>query len=98
MARKHAGAVLPGKHRARRRLLRAKARQSGVDCKRGVHRWGPEQAIGGGIVRFVCDACRTVSIDLRGATDPVTHLPSLERTDWPGPDPEPWTWGVRRTR
>ena len=98
MARQRTGAVLSGKHRAKRRLRRAKARSLGADCKRGVHRWGPEQAIGGGIIRLVCDDCRTVSIDLRGATDPVTHVPKLERTYWPGPEPEPWSWGVRRSR
>jgi hypothetical protein len=38
-------------------------------CKKGRHRYGETQSIGGGIVRQICGKCGAVSIDLTGATD-----------------------------
>ncbi|GEM_PF-2653584 len=38
-------------------------------CKRGRHRYGEPQSIGGGIVRQVCVVCSAVTIDLTGASD-----------------------------
>jgi hypothetical protein len=35
-------------------------------CKRGQHRYGEGQSIGGGIVRQICVVCGAVSIDLTG--------------------------------
>ncbi len=40
-------------------------------CKKGHHRYGEPQTVGGGIVRQVCVACGAVTIDLTGATDHV---------------------------
>jgi hypothetical protein len=37
-------------------------------CKKGRHRYGEAQAVGGGIVRQVCLTCGAVTIDLTGAT------------------------------
>ncbi len=88
------------KHRAPGRLvLRTKtgrARHSGAGCKEGSHAYGPEQAIGGGIVRLICRDCGSVSIDLREAEEPVTDAPSLERKEWVL-EPEPPVWGARQT-
>ncbi len=39
-------------------------RQTRSDCRTGRHRYGVETVIGGGIVRRMCKACGTVSIDL----------------------------------
>jgi hypothetical protein len=39
-------------------------------CKKGKHRYGEAQSIGGGLVRQVCVACGAVRIDLTGATEP----------------------------
>ena len=36
-------------------------------CKKGRHRYGEGQGIGGGILRQVCVICGAVSIDLTGA-------------------------------
>ena len=33
-------------------------------CRRGTHRYGAQQMVGAGIVRRVCLACGSVSIDL----------------------------------
>lgn len=38
-------------------------------CKKGRHRYGDSQKVGGGIARQVCVACGAVTIDLTGATD-----------------------------
>ncbi|MFQ5966964.1 MAG: hypothetical protein ACE5MI_05065 [Acidimicrobiia bacterium] len=89
------------KHRARGRLVmrskRSTSRHARQGCKKGSHTFGPEQQIGGGIVRLICDECGAVSIDLREATDPVTEVPRLERRDWVV-EPEPPLWGTRRGR
>jgi hypothetical protein len=36
-------------------------------CKKGNHRYGEGQSIGGGILRQICVVCGAVSIDLTGA-------------------------------
>ena len=33
-------------------------------CRRGRHSYGPDQHIGAGIIRRVCDVCSSVNIDL----------------------------------
>ncbi|MGH8871603.1 MAG: hypothetical protein ACRDWS_06495 [Acidimicrobiia bacterium] len=38
-------------------------------CRRGRHRFGVGQQVGGGIIRRVCVACGSVTIDLTGVTD-----------------------------
>lgn len=35
-----------------------------ADCRKGRHDFGENQSIGAGIVRRVCDACGSVTIDL----------------------------------
>ena len=37
-----------------------------VSCRRGEHRYGLATEAGGGIVRRICLACGTLSIDLTG--------------------------------
>jgi hypothetical protein len=50
-------------------------------CKKGRHRYGDSQIVGGGIARQVCVACGAVSIDLTRATDTLDEqqedMPSL---------------------
>jgi hypothetical protein len=36
-------------------------------CRRGRHRYGMSQQVGGGIMRQVCLACGSVTIDITGA-------------------------------
>jgi len=43
-------------------------------CKKGRHRYGESQNVGGGIARQVCLACGAVTIDLTAATD-LTPIP-----------------------
>ena len=97
----HSRAASRAKHRAPGRPVirtkRGRSRQMRDGCKRGSHTFGPEQQIGGGIVRLICDVCGAVSIDLREATDPVTEVPSMDRREYPI-EPEPPVWGARRTR
>lgn len=59
-------------------------RRARADCRRGHHRYGSGQEIGGGIVRRVCLACGAVSIDLTGATQPhETRLFTSNRRQLP---------------
>jgi len=51
-------------------------------CRRGRHRYGSPQRVGGGITRQVCLACGAVSIDLNSAAEmdhDVKATNSLER-------------------
>ena len=38
-------------------------------CRRGRHRYGTPQQVGGGILRQVCLACGSVTIDISSAAD-----------------------------
>jgi hypothetical protein len=51
-------------------------------CKKGHHRYGEGQSIGGGILRQICVICGAVSIDLTGV-EPVGEAEAapLGRTD-----------------
>lgn len=49
---------------------RRKRKRAIAGCRRGEHRYGAHQSVGGGITRRVCMACGEVSIDLRGAEVP----------------------------
>jgi hypothetical protein len=46
-------------------------RQARVDCQLGRHRFGSSQEIGGGIVRRVCHACSSITIDLTAVQEPI---------------------------
>jgi len=50
-------------------------RKARVQCRQEHHRFGSAQPVGGGIVRRVCNACGSVSIDLSEIDD--AHLPAL---------------------
>jgi hypothetical protein len=52
-------------------------------CRRGRHRYGPAQNVGGGILRLVCARCGAVSIDLRDAT-PVDDEARAGTDGWGG--------------
>lgn len=56
-------ARVPGRHKERARRQRAA-------CRQGVHSLGPEQPIGGGIVRRTCTVCGAVTIDISNADEP----------------------------
>lgn len=58
---------------------RISMRRTKVDCSTGRHRYGTAQPIGGGIVRRVCDACHSISIDL-GEVDEEATLAIRTRT------------------
>lgn len=51
-------------------------------CRRGRHRYGAPGQIGGGILRQVCLACGSVSIDLTGARG--ADDPQMAQTAWRG--------------
>ena len=56
-------ARIPGRHKDGPRRQRAA-------CRQGLHSLGPEQPIGGGIVRQTCQVCGSVTIDISNADDP----------------------------
>lgn len=45
-------------------------------CRRGRHLYGKAQQVGGGIVRQVCTACGSVTIDLTTAGEETHHSES----------------------
>jgi hypothetical protein len=47
-------------------------RKAKVDCQVGRHRFGSLQTVGGGIVRRVCTACSSITIDLTGVQEQIT--------------------------
>lgn len=49
---------------------RRKRKKAVASCRKGEHRYGGAQGVGGGITRRVCLACGEVTIDLRGAEEP----------------------------
>jgi hypothetical protein len=49
---------------------RRRRRKAKSACRRGNHRYGGYQEVGGGIRRRVCLACASVTIDLTGAEAP----------------------------
>ena len=49
---------------------RRKRRKAVAACRKGDHRFGRPQSVGGGITRRICLACGEVSIDLTGAEVP----------------------------
>lgn len=53
---------------SRHRAPRAKRRQRGT-C-RADHHYGPGQRVGGGILRYLCSDCGSVSIDITGVDIP----------------------------
>jgi hypothetical protein len=55
-------------------------------CKKGQHRYGEGQSIGGGILRQICVTCGAVSIDLTGV-EPASEVgpAPLGRTERRGP-------------
>jgi hypothetical protein len=55
------------RHRAGRKRRAARPRR---EC-RAAHAYGPGQAVGAGILRFVCNACGAVSIDITGVDTPT---------------------------
>ncbi|MEX1005369.1 MAG: hypothetical protein WD156_08375 [Acidimicrobiia bacterium] len=54
---------------SRHRTTRATRRPKG-SCRAG-HLFGPGQRVGGGILRYLCAVCGSMSIDIRGADVPV---------------------------
>lgn len=50
---------------------RRSRRTARSQCQVGKHRYGSPQPIGAGILRRVCTACFTVSIDLTAIEEPV---------------------------
>lgn len=43
---------------------RRSRRKAAADCRRGRHRYGSPQNIGGGMTRQTCSVCAAVTIDL----------------------------------
>jgi hypothetical protein len=69
----------------RRQGGRRSRRRAANDCRSGKHRFGSGQALAGGIMRQICTACGTVSIDLTSAdgVEPGVLFSATDRDDHP---------------
>lgn len=64
---------------------RRRRRKARIECRQEHHRFGSAQPVGGGIVRRICDACGSISIDLTEVDD--AHLPALFQARMSALDP-----------
>jgi hypothetical protein len=50
-------------------------------CRRGRHRYGTPQQVGGGIMRQICLACGSVTIDITGSAETDSDLKVANRLE-----------------
>ena len=57
---------------ARHRMVNKRRTSRPTKACRASHLYGPGQAIGAGILRYICSDCGAVSIDITGADAPTS--------------------------